>query len=71
MPQSEPPSFHVRLTHALMKRIKLAAVENQRSINAEIAARLENSFDLDDGERQQLRAILTDARKVLDKGGLK
>lgn len=71
MPQSEPPSFHIRLSPALMKRIKLAAVENDRSINAELTARIEGSFEVSDSERRQLRAALTQALAILDKGSLK
>ena len=68
MSQSDPTSFHVRLSPALMKRIKLAAVENERSINAEIFSRLENSFDLADSNRQEIRDLLTDALAILEKG---
>lgn len=68
MSQSDPASFHVRLSPALMKRIKLAAVENERSINAEIFSRLENSFDLADSNRQEIRDLLTDALTILDRG---
>ncbi|HET7413418.1 MAG TPA: Arc family DNA-binding protein [Pararhizobium sp.] len=63
-----PPSFHVRLSPALMKRIKMAAAESERSINAEIAFRLENSFDLADGARQEIRSLLSDALSIIDKG---
>ena len=71
MSQSDPLSFHVRLSPALMKRIKLAAVENERSINAEIAARIEDSFEISASERRQLRSALTEAITILDKGGNK
>lgn len=68
MSQSDPPSFHIRLSPALMKRIKLAAVENNRSINAEMAVRLENSFALAESSRQEIRDLLSEAIAVLDKG---
>ncbi|MHA6684463.1 Arc family DNA-binding protein [Mesorhizobium sp. A556] len=68
MSQSDPTSFHLRLSPALMKRIKLAAVENDRSINAEMFLRLESSFDLADTKRQELRSLLNDAITVLDRG---
>lgn len=68
MPQSEPPSFHVRLTPALMKRIKIAAVENERSINAEISARLDRSFDLGDDDRAKAVKLLAETLALLDKG---
>ena len=32
--QIDPPSFHVRLPAALQKRLKIAAVESDRSMNA-------------------------------------
>lgn len=67
MAQSEPPSFHIRLSSALMKRIKLAAVENDRSINAEIVARIEDSFEVSRSERRQLRDALAQALAILDK----
>jgi hypothetical protein len=54
-----------------MKRIKLAAVENDRSINAEIAARVEGSFEISDAERRRLREALTQALAILDKGASK
>ena len=50
-----------------MKRIKLAALENDRSINAEISSRLENSFDLADNDRREIRSLLTDAIAVIDR----
>ena len=65
MSQPDPTSFHVRLSPALMKRIKLAALENDRSINAEISSRLENSFDLADNDRREIRSLLTDAIAVI------
>ncbi|MFC6487327.1 Arc family DNA-binding protein [Nitratireductor sp. GCM10026969] len=71
MPSSEPPSFHLRLSADLMKRIKLAAVENDRSINAEIAARLERSFDLTDGDREIALKLLADTVAILSKGSRK
>ncbi|RUV69665.1 MAG: Arc family DNA-binding protein [Mesorhizobium sp.] len=67
MPQSDNPSFHLRLTPALRKRIRLAAVENERSINAEISARLERSFSLDEEDRAKAVKLLTEAILVLDK----
>jgi len=40
------PQFKLRLPPELKVRIDQSAAENHRSINAEIVARLENSFDL-------------------------
>lgn len=68
MPKSEPSSFHVRLSPALMKRIRLAAVENGRSVNAEIFARLEGSFEMNDPARQQIKALLSRAIEIVDAG---
>ena len=64
--QTEPPSFHVRLPASLLKRLKIAAAENGRSMNAEIAARLEVSFDLNNAERERVRTLLAKAITVLD-----
>lgn len=66
--QTDPPSFHTRLPASLLKRLKIAAVENERSMNAEIVARLESSFDLNDAERDQVRALLAQAIAVIDMG---
>lgn len=69
MPQSDAPSFHVRLPASLLKRLKITAVENERSMNAEIAARLERSFDLDANDRGKAVALLTDALSILKGSG--
>lgn len=66
MSQSNPPSFHLRLTPPLLKRIKLAAVENERSMNAEILARLERSFGDNDADRTKAIRLLSDAISLLD-----
>jgi hypothetical protein len=68
MPQPDNPSFHLRLTPALRKQIKLAAAQNERSINAEIQARLERSFVIDDADRVQALKLLTEVVSLLDKG---
>ncbi|WP_165900039.1 Arc family DNA-binding protein [Borborobacter arsenicus] len=68
MSQSDPPSFHLRLTLPLQKQIKLAAVENERSMNAEILARLERSFSVDAADRAKAVKLLADALSILDKG---
>jgi len=68
MPQSEPPSFHVRFPPSLLKRIRIAAAENGQSVNSEIVARLEGSFVMSDRDRKILRSLLSDAISVLDKG---
>ena len=62
------PSFHVRLPAAMQKRLRLAAAENGRSINAEILARLEGSLDLDASDRGRALALLKQAAALLEKG---
>lgn len=71
MSQSEPPSFHLRLPSPLQKKLKLAAVESDRSMTAEIVARLERTFAADDTDRAKAVKLLTDALSILDKGGKK
>lgn len=68
MPEQDNPSFHLRLTPALRKRIKVAAAQNDRSINAEIGARLERSFAEDDNDRTRVIKMLSEAVAILDKG---
>ncbi|MER8380677.1 Arc family DNA-binding protein [Mesorhizobium sp. M1399] len=62
------PSFHVRLPAAMQKRLKMAAAENDRSINAEILARLERSLELDAADLGQALALLKQATVLLEKG---
>lgn len=62
---TEPPSFHVRMPASLQKRLKVAAAQSERSMNAEIVARLEQSFDLTDAERAEIKALLAQAIAVL------
>lgn len=68
MPQSEPPSFHVRLSASLLKRLKVAAAQNDRSMNAEIATRLEQSFELAGADRSKAAALLAQALAILEGG---
>lgn len=68
MSDIDKPSFHLRLTPALRKRIRVAAAENERSINAEIAARLERSFTAGDEDRMKAAKLLAEAASILDKG---
>ncbi|WEX10327.1 Arc family DNA-binding protein [Chelativorans sp. AA-79] len=51
-----------------MERIKIAAVENRRSINAEIAARLERTFDLPESDREEALRLLREVSRVLTDG---
>lgn len=71
MSQQDQPSFHLRLPPSLQKQIKLAAVENERSITAEIVARLERTFTDNDADRAKAVKLLADALSILDKGGKK
>lgn len=71
MSQTDPSSFHLRLPPALQKQIKLAAVENDRSITAEIVARLERTFADSDADRAKAVKLLGDALSILDKGSKK
>lgn len=41
---NEQPQFKIRLPETLRNRIKVAAVDNRRTMGAEIVARLEMSF---------------------------
>ncbi|TPN43233.1 Arc family DNA-binding protein [Mesorhizobium sp. B1-1-7] len=61
-------TIHVRITPSLLKRIKLAAVSNERSLNAEVTARLERSFPLEADDRDAVLKLLADAAAIIDKG---
>jgi hypothetical protein len=52
----DDPRFHLRLTPALKKKLAHAAIENERSLNGEIVARLERSFKPSE-EEQLIRAL--------------
>lgn len=65
---SHTPSFHIRLPVALQKRLKIAAAENNRSINAELLARIERSFELEATDRGRAVALLAEAMALLEKG---
>ncbi|WP_019170703.1 Arc family DNA-binding protein [Pseudaminobacter salicylatoxidans] len=69
MSKSDHPSFHLRLPPHLLKQVKLPSVEIERSITAEILARLERTFADDDADRREAVKLLTDAISLLDKGG--
>lgn len=53
---------------ALQKQIKRAALDNDRSINAEIVARLERTFGDDDQARAEAARLLNQALTILDRG---
>lgn len=68
MPTPDNPSFHLRLSPELRKRIRVAAAENERSITQEISTRLERSFSMDESDRTAAVKLLTEAIAVLDRG---
>ncbi|MBI1620328.1 Arc family DNA-binding protein [Aquamicrobium zhengzhouense] len=68
MSQPDPSSFHLRMPPALQKQIKRAALDNDRSINAEIVARLERTFGDDDQARAEAARLLSQALTILDRG---
>lgn len=62
------PTFLTRLPPDILKRIKISAAENDRSMNMEIVARLRRSFAESDADRQRAVRLLAEALAVLDKG---
>ncbi|RWN20368.1 MAG: Arc family DNA-binding protein [Mesorhizobium sp.] len=66
---SEPTiTLHARIPASLMKRLKLAALANDRSQNSELLARLAASFDLDEPARIRAAALLSQALDIIEKG---
>jgi hypothetical protein len=65
MPAQDRLTIHIRLTPSLLKRIKLAAVENERSLNAEVTSRLERSFSIDDSGRDAALKLLADVAAII------
>ncbi|TGQ69545.1 Arc family DNA-binding protein [Mesorhizobium sp. M00.F.Ca.ET.186.01.1.1] len=68
MPTENRLTIHIRLTPSLIKQIKVSAAESGRSMNAEIAARIERSFSTDDADRMRVSDLLAQALAILDKG---
>jgi len=58
MPKPEDPRHNLRLSVELQKKLKHAAVDSGRSMNAEILDRLERSFE--PSPLQGLKALLND-----------
>ncbi|MEH3108894.1 MAG: Arc family DNA-binding protein [Agrobacterium cavarae] len=54
-PKQTDPQFKLRMTPAVKDAIESAASENGRSMNAEILARLEASFDLNSISLERLK----------------
>jgi hypothetical protein len=65
MPASDRLTIHIRITPELLKRIKLAAVQNDRSLNAEVTTRLERSFSIDDSDRDAALKLLADLTAII------
>lgn len=65
---SKLPSFHLRLSVELKERLEAVATENNRSITAEMTARLERSFELDQVGRGKALQLVTEAARILQKG---
>lgn len=61
---AEPLFFRLRLTEELKAQIEASAKANGRSMNAEVLARLERSFELDD-DTITLRAHMQAMDEVL------
>jgi hypothetical protein len=68
MPAKDRLTIHIRITPELLKRIKLAAVTNERSMNSEVEARLARSFSLDDADREEALRLLADVASIIDRG---
>lgn len=83
MTQREDPRHNLRFTHDLKARLRHAAIDNGRSLNAEILDRLERSFApdpasqlvealrpvarLNDEDRQELGRLLAGIGAILSK----
>lgn len=85
MTQRDDTRHNLRLTASLHKRLKLSAVENERSMNAEINIRLDRSFasdpalliaevlkpvaSLSEADRERVGELLIDLGSILSKTG--
>lgn len=83
MPQPNDPRHNLRLPPELKKKLAHSAVDNGRSMNAEILARLEASFtpetkreienllrsfaELEPGERAKAFSLLASVAEILSK----
>lgn len=64
-PSDKQDQFMLRLPDGLRDRVKAAADENKRSMNAEIVDRLENSFESHAADAQEMaRAALATIEKA-------
>ncbi|MBX8825243.1 Arc family DNA-binding protein [Ochrobactrum sp. SFR4] len=75
-PKQTDPQFKLRMTPAIKDAIEAAASTNKRSMNAEILARLEASFEdnqttSEAPDTAQIKAMLESAAKVAAKEAAK
>ncbi|AEH88161.1 FitA-like ribbon-helix-helix domain-containing protein [Mesorhizobium opportunistum] len=63
-------TIHIRLTASLVRQLKVSAAESGRSMNAEVAARIERTFSADDADRKRALGLLAEVIAILDKGQL-
>jgi hypothetical protein len=63
----DDPQFSLRLPQDLKNRIDAAASANKRSLNAELVARLEESFDGVKGSTEGVAIAEDSVRQIADK----
>lgn len=68
MAAKDLPTVHIRIEPALLKQLKIAAAQNSRSLNKEIALRLTRSFDISDAARDTALQLLAEVVSIIDKG---
>ncbi|RWN78043.1 MAG: Arc family DNA-binding protein [Mesorhizobium sp.] len=66
MPQSD--DVKIRMPPEMKRRLKKIAADNGRSMNAEIMARIEQSFELASGDRAKAVALVAELKTILEKG---
>ena len=66
MPAKDRTIIHIRITPALRQRLKLAAVNNEQSMNEEVTSRLERSFELNDTGRDEALKLLAQVAAIID-----
>ncbi|TIL36187.1 Arc family DNA-binding protein [Mesorhizobium sp.] len=66
MPQSD--DVKIRMPPEMKRRLKSIAADNGRSMNAEILARIEQSFELAGADRAKAVALVTELKTILEKG---
>lgn len=66
MPQSD--DVKIRMPPEMKRRLKSIAADNGRSMNAEILARIEQSFELASADRAKAVALVTELKTILEKG---